>query len=302
MLKSNNKNMRKAVAIVFVAIILISLSAYLIIQKRIFGKDSFSDNIEPWRKTGFFDLKNRIIEEFRSFDRDDSKNIYWTQAGITSHHLPLAVDFISDFYKSFFDSDGPREVFIVFGPDHFEKCSSLISSTKKPYLTPFGVINIDEEILRKLEEIEVGIDENCFEGEHSTAVQAIFIKHLFPDAKIVPLLVSSRTGEKNIKEVVSVLSEYRDKISIISSVDFSHYRDYKEAVFLDNISEQAIKNINGASLSLKYVDSPSSVKLAMLFAKMNNLNNGVVFGRANSFDFSGEKENTTGYINAFFSR
>jgi len=236
------------------------------------------------------------------FDRDDGKNIYWTQAGITSHHLPLAVDFISDFYKGLLNADGPREIFIVFGPDHFEKCSSLISSTKKPYLTPFGVLNIDEEILRKLQEIEVGIDENCFEGEHSTAVQAIFIKYLFPNARIVPLLVSSRTGEKNIQEIVSVLSEYQGRISIIVSVDFSHYRDYKEAVFLDNISEQAIKDINGAPLSLKYVDSPSSVKLAMLFAKMNNLNNGVVFGRANSFDFTGERENTTGYINAFFSK
>ena len=291
--------MRKLV-ILFFSISSILIAVFLENEKEPQHSAALFIDSKNINQTEFFELGKSIREKFST--SLPPGNYYWTQVGITSHHLPVALDFISDFYKYFLNSDGPRETFIILGPDHLEKCSSLVSLINNPYQTPFGEAEIDMEVAGRLLESGVFLDEKCFLGEHSVAVQAIFIKYLFPNAKIVPLLLSSQISDEAIENIAGVLSEYKDKISVIASVDFSHYHSYDVALKIDSISEEMIENLNISSLGLDYVDSPPSVKLAVLMAKKNNSNRGIIIGKANSFDFTGEKENTTGYINAVFAR
>jgi hypothetical protein len=259
----------------------------------------FTNSPFNFHKSGFFELEKLVIENFQSASINQNSN-YWTQIGITSHHLPTALPFIVDFYKALLNSQGPREIFIILGPDHLEKCYAPVSTTKNSYLTPFGELYIDEEIVNELSNTGVYVDNQCFEDEHSIGVQAIFIKYLFPNAKIVPLIFSSSTGDNALGKIIDVLVKYKDRITIISSVDFSHHQFYDKAAQLDQISQQMIKGLDGSSFNVEYIDSPAVVKLAILLAKKIGSNDAIIIGRANSYDFTGYPENTTGYINAIF--
>lgn len=260
----------------------------------------FTNSPVNFHKSGFFELEKLVVENFQSVN-NVQENRYWTQIGITSHHLPTALSFIADFYKTLIVSQGPRETFIILGPDHLERCSTPISTTKEPYLTPFGELLIDEEIIDELLDSGVSIDDECFEGEHSIGVQTIFIKYLFPNTKIVPLIFSSKIEDNSLYKIVDVLFKYKDRITIISSVDLSHYQPYEKAAQLDQISQKMIEDLDWPFFTTEYVDSPASVKLAILLAKKTGSNDVIIIGRSNSYNFTGQPENTTGYINVIFA-
>lgn len=247
----------------------------------------------------FFEIEELITNEFQQID-NKQKNLYWTQIGITSHHLPTALPFIADFYRTLLNSEGPRDTFVILGPDHFERCYAPVSVTKKSYLTPFGELLPDEEIINALLGVDVSIDDECFKGEHSIGVQTIFIKYLFPNVKIVPLTFSATIEDNIIDNIADVLFGYQDRITVISSIDFSHYQPYIRAIQLDQISEQMIEKLAGFSFDLEHVDSPACIKLAISLAKKIGSDKPLILGRANSYDFTGQSENTTGYMNILF--
>jgi poly-gamma-glutamate synthesis protein (capsule biosynthesis protein) len=248
------------------------------------------------------ELKEIIREEFVSLagSQADSDSDHLAQIGITSHHLPTALPLIVDFYEKLKNMAGPREVFVILGPDHFEKCQSPITTSKIPYLTPFGQLAVDEQIVEEVIRVGAFIDDKCFENEHSVAVQTIFIKYLFPNAKIVPILFSANTANQAVVQLADKLSLYKDRVIVIASLDFSHYKKVDEAIEIDAESEKMIKNLDTTLLDIKHLDSPPVIDLVILLAKKFNATQLEFFKRANSFDFTGETENTTGYISAIF--
>jgi len=267
---------------------------------------SNSKIIQPINESKFhssknFELRKVIVENIESVGPKDRENNYLTQIGITSHHLPTALSLISSFYKQLSYLPGPRETFVILGPDHFEKCQAPIVTSRIPYSTSFGGVSVNEQIVDKVLQDGAFIDDDCFDNEHSVAVQTIFIKYLFPDAKIVPLLFSANTSNKSIIQLADALSLYKDKITVIASVDFTHYQKVDRATELDNESEQMIKNLDTTLLDIKHVDSPPIMKLAILLAKKFGTTKPEILKRANSFDFTGDPEDTTGYIDAIFS-
>lgn len=263
--------------------------------------DTIPTKDKSYHLSGFFELKDNIAQYVgRPTSHIDDYADFWVQAGITSHHLPTALSFITDFYKTLKNSDGPRETFVVLGPDHLERCRSLVSITGHDYLTPFGKLRTDNEVKKYLADNGVLLDDSCFKGEHSIGVQAVFIKYFFPDAKMVPILFSSSASNQHIERLVNLLLAHKDKLTFVTSVDFSHYETYKAAKVIDSLSEKMIKSFDVESLTLKHVDSPPSVKTAVLFAKNIGALKPFITGSANSYDFTSNPDNTTGYINAIF--
>lgn len=227
---------------------------------------------------------------------------YWTQVGITSHHLPTASSFIAEFYRALKDSGGPRDTLVILGPDHFERCLADISTSKKPWLTPFGELLTNEEIIDKLLSAGVYQDSRCLDTEHSIGIQTIFIKYLFPDSRVVPIAFSAETQESQLEKIVNVLVEYKNRVTVVCSVDFSHAQGKEQADELDQASEQMLKAQDTSGFFLEYVDSPSAVKLTIELAKRFYQAKTVILGRANSSDFNYNQEATTGYINTLFVR
>lgn len=257
-----------------------------------------TDEIQPI-PSGYEEFAEVIVKEFQK-DRKISQDKYFTQLGITSHHLPTALTLIAEFYKTFSNSSGPRETFVIFGPDHYERCLAPISTVSTPFQTPFGPLYPDEEIQESLLDVGVKIDPQCFLGEHSMGVQTLFIKYLFPNAKIVPLLFSATTEKWQIEKLVEILSAYKDEISIIASVDFSHYENYSNAEKIDQQSKKEILDVGGNSLTLRNTDSPASLQALLQYAKTIEDAKPIILDHKNSYDFTGQAENTTSYFNVIF--
>lgn len=252
--------------------------------------------------TGSFEISKQL-KDFDFSNSGISHNNSNVQVGITSHHLPTAFTLIANFYRELLNSSGDKKTFIILGPDHFEKCQNYVSTTDVGYLTPFDKLEIDQEISQRLLDLHLAsLDNNCFEGEHSIGVQTIFIKYLFPNAKIVPIIFSSSTTDKSISEIANFLSQLGSSVTVITSIDFSHHYEYNQAMLIDSISEDKIKNLNESFFDLEHVDSPAALKIAIILAKKLYSSRPIIIDKANSYDFTGEKDNTTGYFNVIFTK
>lgn len=304
---------KKTILIAAISIFLALFLAGLILLLLRFGGAAFlkfgergpisikSSEEKETHSSNFFEMKDQIIKSFETIAVANPGGSYAAQIGITAHHLPTALPFISSFYKELAGSTGPRQTFVIIGPDHLEKCQARIAMTKIPYLTPFGRVEIDREMESKILQAGASLDDSCFEGEHSIGVQTIFIKYLFPDAKIVPLLLSSGAPEGSIERITGELAASKDKITVIISADFSHHQTKERASQLDSESEQMIRNLDVSSLDIEHVDSPPSIRAAILLAEKMGRAAPKILGKENSFNFTGVPENTTGYLNVLFT-
>ena len=93
--------------------------------------------------------------------------------------------------------------------------------------TPLGVIKTDIEKANKIREkfeFDIFSDVFAYKNEHSIDFQTIFIKYLFPNARVIPSIISYGDREllKKIASEITKQVEKAKKPLIISSVDFSH--------------------------------------------------------------------------------
>ena len=138
------------------------------------------------------------------------------------------------------------DLVVVIGTNHTTAGFSGISIYPKgAFATPIGTAKIDNiaagELLK--DDSDVNTDLKVHAKEHSIEVQIPFIKYLFPEAKILPIIV----GEPDIKmcnrfgkALASILKA--KKALIVASSDLSHYPDFDDAVRTDN---KTLKTIAG---------------------------------------------------------
>lgn len=219
--------------------------------------------------------------------------------GVTSHHLPTASPLVGEFFRTLKENTGNRKVFVVMGPDHYEKCQGEITTTARSYSTPFGELKNNAEIYQKLVSAGVTVDDNCFSDEHAITVESNYIKYLYPDAEIVPILFSMRAKSSDEVLVNQVLENYKNDVFILVSIDFNHYHSLTEANASDEKAGEAIKSMVPEKITREMVDSPSSMKAALKLAKQWGRKPSIL-RKANSYEFVGLPENTTSYMNIVF--
>ncbi|GEM_PF-508960 len=296
---------RKILIIIFVLVFDIPLSVYAVQKTPIEANlGSFRDTIRIQggsMRVGTPEYNSLITDTLGDVKKNSKKTDTDIHLGITSHHLPTAASFIGEFYRAIWNANGPRDTFIVIGPDHFERCKSSFSISGLAYQTPFSTLQPDKEIISALQK-EGGVKRNdtCFEGEHSIGVQAFFISYLYPHARIVPLAVSSTADAATIVKIKNILLKFQNRAMVIGSFDFSHYYSYETAQGIDAQSEKMIQDLNGSGFTFRHIDSPAGAQLTLLLAKESGVGNSEILGRKNSFDFTGQGSDTTGYINAIF--
>ncbi|MBN2457115.1 MAG: AmmeMemoRadiSam system protein B [Sedimentisphaerales bacterium] len=116
--------------------------------------------------------------------------------------------------------------FVVFGAAHGYFGQTPAVYDKGAWLTPLGEIAIDQELADSI--VETGTaagNSDVHRNEHSIEVQIPFIQHLFPGAKILPILVPQ--WDDAVKLGVStgriIKSEKQKTIVCIGSTDLTHY-------------------------------------------------------------------------------
>jgi hypothetical protein len=118
------------------------------------------------------------------------------------------------------------DTFIIFGAAHRYLGRNAVVFDRGRWSTPLGEVEIDEDLAGEIANMDcVTSDVEPHRGEHSIEVQAPFIQHLFPEARIVPIIVPAaefdlRLGTK-IAEVI--LGQKDKKIVSVASTDLTHY-------------------------------------------------------------------------------
>ena len=121
------------------------------------------------------------------------------------------------------------DTFIIFGASHYPCGKSAAVYGKGVWQTPLGEAVIDERVAAAIVESCPNAKENedAHQFEHSIEVQVPFVQYLFPEAKIVPIMVPPTEFAVEFgSEVGGVIISKLDggkKIVCIGSTDLTHY-------------------------------------------------------------------------------
>ncbi|HPS54429.1 MAG TPA: AmmeMemoRadiSam system protein B [Sedimentisphaerales bacterium] len=115
--------------------------------------------------------------------------------------------------------------FIIFGAAHsYYKDISAVCD-EGIWNSPIGQIEIDEELAKEVLKNQNAVgDSNAHKYEHSIEVQIPFIQHLFPFAKIVPILTPPEASAIELgKHIGNIIAMSDKKVVCIGSTDLTHY-------------------------------------------------------------------------------
>ena len=129
---------------------------------------------------------------------------------------------------------------VLIGPSHWAAARGLASSAAEAFATPLGKVPVDQDSTRAIEPMkQVSVFEDAHVREHCLEVQLPFLQILFPDIKIVPLVV----GDASPSEVAEVLEKLwgGEETVVVVSSDLSHYHDYTTAARLDKETSENIE-------------------------------------------------------------
>jgi AmmeMemoRadiSam system protein B len=117
------------------------------------------------------------------------------------------------------------DTFVIFGAAHGYFGLPAVYD-KGSWVTPLGEAAIDEDLAEAILNSNAAVsDPDAHDSEHSIEVQVPFIQHLFPDAKILPIVVPPSREAVSLGEAVGgiVAGEKNKKIVCIGSTDLTHY-------------------------------------------------------------------------------
>lgn len=207
------------------------------------------------------------------------------------------------------------DVVVILGTNHTSPGLQKISLYPgEGFRTPLGTAVIDREVVSALvntDPADCTLDKSLHEQEHSVEVIVPFVQVIFPNAKIVPVVVGSpdvQMCSRFGKALAKVLKNKRTLI--IASSDLSHYPDAKAATIVDKQTLEAITTLDPAVLqtTIKFqIDrriprlstsacGEAPVIAAMAAAKALGATRGIVVSYANSGDSAlGEQLQVVGY-------
>ncbi len=239
----------------------------------------------------YFEHFNKLYEKNQTLPEIKSKAIIVPHAGYiySGYTANIAYNILK---KS------TLKKFIVIGPSHKVAFNGVSLCDFTDYATPFGDIENENNLSKKLKD---KFSLSCLSeahNEHSTEVQFPFIKYYIPDAKIVEL-VYGRVDEKYISEIISFVLSLED-CGIIISTDLSHFHTLEDANNLDSICLDAIKNQNIQKLDTGCeACGMIGIKAMLLSAKELSLKSRLLDYRT-SADASDDKSSVVGYMSGLF--
>jgi AmmeMemoRadiSam system protein B len=175
------------------------------------------------------------------------------------------------------------DTFVVFGAVHswYGAGEAAAVYDSGAWQTPLGEIQVDAELAKALIADSGAAEANCHAHarEHSIEVQLPFIQHLFPQAKILPVMVMP--GELSAQlgtDAARVIKESGKKIVCIGSTDLTHYGpQYRFAP--KGVGQKAIawaKDVNDQALISLAMGMEAERIVGVADEKMNACGSGAV--------------------------
>jgi AmmeMemoRadiSam system protein B len=157
--------------------------------------------------------------------------------GLVSPHAGLCYSGpVAAFAHALLGRARPRTVVLV-GPSHYAAFDGVAVYAQGGFATPLGPLPVDAELAAAV--LSAGeplrADTRPHDEEHSLEMQLPFVRHLLPEARIVPMLMGSqarREVEALARALVAACAG-RDDVVLVASSDLSHYRTAPQAEALD---------------------------------------------------------------------
>lgn len=115
--------------------------------------------------------------------------------------------------------------FVIFGAAHSYLGSKPAADSHESWETPLGIAPLDGRLRDALLDKKVIVsDASAHRYEHSIEVQVPFVQHLFPDARILPLIVPPHEAAIALGEAAAETAlESGENVVYIGSTDLTHY-------------------------------------------------------------------------------
>lgn len=225
-------------------------------------------------------------------------------AGIVNHHF-LARDLMGRFFAGI-DPAGVRRVILV-SPDHFKHLRGgkwFWGASLLPWNTPFGTMPADAAFLQDLLGRGGGaLLDRAFMQEHGIYLLVPFIKQTFPDAAVVPLILSSSRDYAQFIVLGKSLRQQDggDAVLLVSS-DFAHGVTSRQARKLDAQSLAHLQRLRREVIG--EIHSDCRPCLAALLGFLGDTPPAfTLVNHKTSRDFgSPQEENLTSYITGYYRR
>ena len=188
------------------------------------------------------------------------------------------------------------------------------------YRTPLGTIEVNGEMARRLmeEDERFTFRKDVHEKEHSIEVEIPFVQTLFPNARILPVVVGTNALDfcRDLGFALARVSE-GEKTLIVASSDLSHYPVYDDAVRVDHNTIRAICTLEPLEVKEAISTEMSRgvpnlstcacgegpILTAMFAASRMGVKRGVVVSYANSGDAPvGDRKRVVGYAAVVLDR
>ncbi len=118
------------------------------------------------------------------------------------------------------------DVLVLFGAFHRRRRRQAAIFGSGRWETPLGSVEVDARLAERiLGNTSLIVDDPyAHEDEHSLEVQMPFVKHLFPEAKVVPIMVPAVSAAHEVGNAVGrTISSYGYDALVIGTTDLTHY-------------------------------------------------------------------------------
>ena len=196
---------------------------------------------------------------------------------------------------------------IVIAPSHHVYFQGASIYAKGAFRTPLGIIPVDEDISQKImkENPAITFMPRAHTQEHSLEVQLPFLQTVLRDFKIVPIVM----GDQNLENCKTISDSLFNvikgkKVLLVASSDLSHFYSYNEAVKLDAVVIDHVKNFDPQGLARDISAGKCEacgggpIITTMLLAQKMGANKALVLNYANSGDVTRDKSRVVGYLSA----
>lgn len=223
--------------------------------------------------------------------------------GITVPHHLLAADLIARGLAAA-KGNGYRRV-VILSPDHFSRSRRPFATTLRDFDTVFGRLANDVEASRSLLADDLVEDSDLFEAEHGVAAVLPFVKEAFPEARIVPLVVSYRARRPDWDRALALVAALAGPDTlVIQSTDYSHYlltRDSRQRD-QETLNVIAADDLDGLErlVASDHLDSKGSQYIQMRLQRGLGSRATVVANR-NSIEYVPYASRTTSYVVSVYS-
>ena len=219
-----------------------------------------------------------------------------------NHHL-LAPHFIA---QAFLAAQNQKpQTLVILAPNHFMTGIGPILTSRYAWQTPYGQLQPDLEIIGAL--IESGlvkVDEQPFENELGIKNVVAFAKRVFPDARVVPLIVKDNTPDSLADSLAQALQRVLPQNGlVVGSFDFSHYHTLDTANQHDEKSLSAVRSLDFKGTKDLDVDSRPGLRILLEFLSLAKADSFTLLQHSNSALVAKNltTTSTTSYITGYFS-